>query len=262
MYYFCGYDDYFYHFHVFEYAKDFDVLVVDIKGWGYNKRYCSRFPYPVESKFNYYDNAPYIIENLEVAFNFCNNKYKFKNKYLYSHSTGCNIVNTYLYHLQSNKKPIEFTRVFLCSPLTRFYDPSPIKLILLIMLSMFLGLFTKNFDINALINGPNKPSDKTDYNRALNSIHRTKGLNYIHNGYTAVVAQPKLNGWINYVESSTDLMKKNNVKIDCDVYLVCSKKYGTYGYFQHDQYLNPQYILEDIKSIYNSFKDVLDFLFA
>jgi hypothetical protein len=109
-------------------------------------------------------------------------------------------------------------------------------------------------------------------------------LNYIHNGYTAVVAQPKLNGWINYVESSTDLMKKNNVKIDCDVYLVCSKKYGTDGYFQYDQFLNPQYILEDIKSIYKnpnikqfktthdclltpydngnniSFKDVLDFL--
>lgn len=286
MYYFCGYDDYFYHFHVFEYARNFDVLVVDIKGWGYNKRYCSRYPYPVESKFNYYDNASYIVENLEVAFSFCKKKYDFKNSYLYSHSTGCNIVNTYLYYLQNNKQPIEFTKVFLCSPLTRFYDPSPIKLLLLIVLSLFLGIFTKNFDLNALINGANKRSDKSDYNRALNSIHGTKGLNYIHNGYTGDVAQPKLSGWINYVESSTNIMKLGNVKIDCDVSLVCSETYGTTGYFQSDQYLNPQYILEDIKCIYKNpkvkqfrtthdclitpydngnninFKDVLDFLFA
>jgi len=58
MIYFCGFDDYFYHFHLFKYdKKEFDVIVVDIHGFGYNKRYPANNPYPVEHRFNYYDDS-------------------------------------------------------------------------------------------------------------------------------------------------------------------------------------------------------------
>ena len=39
MLYFCGFDDNFYHFHLFRYdKKDFDVIVVEVHGFGYNKK--------------------------------------------------------------------------------------------------------------------------------------------------------------------------------------------------------------------------------
>ena len=37
IYYFCGYNDYFYHYHMLE--KGFDIVVIDIPGFGFNKKY-------------------------------------------------------------------------------------------------------------------------------------------------------------------------------------------------------------------------------
>ena len=61
-----------------------------------------------------------------------------------------------------------------------FYDPSPIKLILLVIFAILVSLIDQFFDINALVNGTNKPHDKTYYNKALNHIHNTKDLCYVN----------------------------------------------------------------------------------
>ena len=49
LFYVCGYIDYFYHFHVFDF--DLDVVVIDILGSGYSKKYSKSKPYEVERLF-------------------------------------------------------------------------------------------------------------------------------------------------------------------------------------------------------------------
>ena len=55
LYYVCGYDDCFYHFHVFDF--DLDVVVIDIPGFGYNKKYSKSKAYEVERLFNFYEDV-------------------------------------------------------------------------------------------------------------------------------------------------------------------------------------------------------------
>jgi hypothetical protein len=271
--YFCGYDDYFYHFFLFDYEKkDFDIIVVDIPGFGYNKRYSKNKPYQVERLYNFYSRLSDITKPLDVAFDYCFTKYSYNSTYLYSHSTGCNIVINYL---QNQKQDMKFTKILLCSPLTRFYDPSPLKMMLVMILCMIFGFFTNYLDINALINGIDKKTDKTNYNKALNEIYGTVDLEYVNHNYTSVVEQPKFNGWINFVQNSL-----NGVKLNYNVSLICSQQYGKSGYFVSDAFLNPQYMVEDIRKIFKDpkirqyrcghdclvspsidFKMMLDFLF-
>ena len=251
--YFCGYDDYFYHFHIFKYEKkNIDVIVVDIPGFGYNKRYPKNNSYPVASRFNFYDKLEDIVKYLSVAFDYIKNELPYENTYLYGHSTGGNIIINYLNWLQCKAKPIEFTRVLLCSPLTRFYDPSPIKLVLLVIFAILVSLIDQFFDINALIHGTNKVSDKTFYNKALNNIHGTNDLCYINFNYTGKVKQPAFAGWIAFVELYTRIIKMTKVQIDCPVRMVTSQSYGTTGYFNTDAYLNPEYMVEDCKEMFKN----------
>ena len=110
--YFCGYDDYFYHCHIFNYAKkNIDVIVVDIPGFGYNKRYPKDKLYPVVNRFNFYDKLEDIVKYLSIAFDHIKNDYTYESTYLYGHSTGGNIIINYLYWQQTKAKPIEVTRV-------------------------------------------------------------------------------------------------------------------------------------------------------
>ena len=60
---------------------------------------------------------------------------------------------------------------------------------LLIIFAMIVSFVHKVLDLNALINGTNKPNDKTYYNKALNNIHNTSDLCYIHFNYTGRVKQ-------------------------------------------------------------------------
>ena len=86
LFYFCGYDDYFYHCHIFNYAKkNIDVIVVDIPGFGYNKGYPKDKLYHVENRFNFYDNLNVIVKYLSIAFDYIKNQYTYANTYLYGH---------------------------------------------------------------------------------------------------------------------------------------------------------------------------------
>ena len=246
LYHVCGYDDYLYHFHLFD--LDLDVVVIDINEFGYNKKSSKSKPYEVERLFNFFDDVSEVCEIMKVAFDYIKSNYYYSKRYLYGHSTGGNVVINYLNHLQISKKPIDFTKVILCSPLTRFYHPSPVVLLLLLVLCKILGHLTNYFDLNALVNGITKLSSKTNYNRALKSIHGTSGLNYVNNHYVNGVEQPKLNGWINAVEESIRSMKASGVKIDCNLIMVCAQQYGTAGYFDTDAFLNPADMVEDVKA--------------
>ena len=106
--------------------------------------------------------------------------------------------------------------------------------------------------MDALVNGITKLSDKTNYNRALNSIHGTSGLNYVNDYYVNRVEQPKLNGWINAVEESIWRMKASGVKIGCNRFMVCAQQHGTAGYFDTDVVLNPADMVEDVKAIFRN----------
>jgi len=256
MLYFCGYDDYFYHVHFFQFVKhEFDILVIDITGFGYNKRYSPAQPYQPSALFNYYDSATTIVKHLDVAFNYIARSYQYTNTYLYGHSTGGHICTTYLFYCQAmNRKTIQFKKVLLNSPLTRIYYPSQIILFLLLMISMIIGIFYKHFDLHGIVFGRNKKSDKTNYNRALNSIHKTTGLDYINYSYTGHVQQPICVGWINFVELATHDMTQSDVMIDYNTVLVCSEKYGTTGYFKTDAFLNPYDTIHDMSKIYTNLK--------
>ena len=82
--YFCGYDDYFYHFHIFKYEKkNLDVIVVDIPGFGYNKRYPKDKLYPVENRFNFYDNLNVIVKYLSIAFDYIKTEYTYEKQLIF-----------------------------------------------------------------------------------------------------------------------------------------------------------------------------------
>jgi hypothetical protein len=157
---------------------------------------------------------------------------------------------------------------------------------LLLIFSILVSFVHKYFDLNALVNGTDKPNDKTYYNKALNNIYNTKDLCYINYNYTGRVIQPILVGWLSFVEVSTRTMKSSELQIDCPVRMVCSQSYGTVGYFVSDHLLNPAFMVEDCKALFKnlefrqykaghdtllspfdngtgiSYKDVLDYLFV
>ena len=143
LFYVCGFDDYVYHSHIFNYEKDFDVIVIDIPSFGFNKRYPKDKPYPAANGFNYYDNLSAIVEYMASAFDYTKSEDKYEHSYLYGHTTSGHIVINYLDYLQSKNRPIEFTKVLLCSALTRFYDTSPIKLMILVIFAIVVAFFDR-----------------------------------------------------------------------------------------------------------------------
>ena len=161
---------------------------------------------------------------MKVAFDYVKYSYCYPKCYLYGHSTSGNVVINYLNHLQINKKPIDFTKNILCSPLTRFFHPSQLILLILLLLCKFLGHITNYFDANALVNGIAKLSDRSKLNKAFINIHGTSGLNYVNNYYVNRVDQPKLNGWINAVEASILSMKASGIQIGCNLIMVCAQQ--------------------------------------
>ena len=58
--------------------KDFDVIVIDIPTFGFNKRYPKDKPYPVDNGFNYYDNVSAIVKYMAIAFDYIKSEYKYE----------------------------------------------------------------------------------------------------------------------------------------------------------------------------------------
>ena len=73
LYYACGYNDCFYHFHLFDF--DLDVVAIDIPGFGYKKKYSKSKPYEVERLFNFYNDVPEVCEYMKVAFDYMKSNY-------------------------------------------------------------------------------------------------------------------------------------------------------------------------------------------
>jgi alpha-beta hydrolase superfamily lysophospholipase len=274
IYYFCGYNDYFFHYHMLK--EDFDIVVIDIPGFGFNKEYDHHNNMNIYSEgkfFNYYDDISQIVKKLNSVFEILANdpNFNFKNiytnHYIYGHSTGGHIILSYI--SESKNPPITFNRILLNSPLTRFYFP-PIKVPVLNFNLDFnnflyysikiLGLFSKNIDLQAIFFGKN--SDISEFIKMTNDlIINIEKTNQIDLRFKSNISQPKLFGWINCVHSQTQKMINNKKKIQIPTVLICSKSYGsntygsnTYGSnttnaYNHDESLNPEFSCEDIKKI-------------
>ena len=257
MFYFCGYNDYFYHTYIFNYKKfNFDILVIDIPGFGFNKKYND---HKLKIKNNYYDDINKLNNDLDTVFNYINNHriYSYyKKKYLYAHSTGGNIIINYLYHLQThNKLKNRFDKVILNSPLTRFtLDPQnkfPISWIIELLFRYIIniiGLFTNNLDINIfnkikiLKYYRSKKYDKLN-NKSLNLIYKTNNIIYINSNFSSYSNFPMMIGWYRCVENSIYRIIKSNKKININIKLIITK---------NDKILNHQYIKDDIKQLFKS----------
>ena len=252
MFYFCGYDDYFYHTYIFNYEKlNFDILVIDIPGFGFNKKYNTS---KSNIKNNYYDDINKLNNNLDIVFNYINNHHTYSNykkKYLYGHSTGGNIIINYLYHLQKhNRLKNSFDKVILNSPLTRFsLDPQNKSLIKWIIEWLFkniiniIGLFIKDFDIKIFFDKNNKIKFNKTKNKILNSIYKTNNINYVHLKYSYNYTAPIFIAWLICAERSIHKIIEKNRKINTKIKLMISK---------NDKILNYKYIKDDIEQIFES----------
>ena len=253
MLYFCGYDDYFYHTYVFNYEKfNFDILVIDIPGFGFNKKYNDN--YELNKKYNYYDDIDKLNTDLDIVFSYIDNHYiysHYKKKYLYGHSTGGNIVINYLYYLQiNNRSKNRFNEVILNSPLTRFsLDPQNKYRIIWIIELLFryivniIGLFNSNFDINIFLNKKHKLKFNRSKNKILNLIYKTDDIIYMVPNYCCKYVPPKMIGWMICVENSIHKMIKSKKKIEKKIKLIVSK---------NDKILNHKYIKDDIEQLFES----------
>lgn len=253
MFYFCGYDDYFYHTYIFNHNKiNFDILVIDIPGFGFNKTYNNN--YELNKKYNYYDDISKLNNNLDIVFEYIDNHHIYKNykqKYLYGHSTGGNIVINYVYYLQiHNRLKNRFDEIILNSPLTRFsLDPQNniifswfIELLLRYVINM-IGFFSKNFDINIFLDKKHKLKFNKSKNRILNLIHKTENINYMNSKYCCNYDPPKLIGWLLCVEKSIYKMIKSKKRIKIKTKLMISK---------NDKILNYKYIKDDIEKLFET----------
>ena len=267
IYYFCGYNDYFFHYHMLK--DNFDIVVIDIPGFGFNKKYdidnYGMNIYSDGNKFGYYDDISQIVKSLDLVFNILvgdqfnfNNIYK--DHYIYGHSTGGHIVLSYI---SESKSTIchKFKRIILDSPLTRFYFP-PIKVPVLnfnLDLNNFLyysikilGFLSKNIDIVAIFKG-----NKIDNSKYINLIDnliknvQNNNGNKIDLKFKSNILQSLLVGFINCVHYQTQKMINNKEKIKIETILICSKMYGsnTTDVYNYDDSLNPDFIVSDIRKI-------------
>jgi len=260
LFYFCGYDDCFYHPHMFNYKDDFDIMVIDIPGFGFNKKYTNNYN---DSKcFNYYDNINNLNKSLDIVFNnIYNIVQQYDTKILFGHSTGGNILINYVYYLENEKKEknkINFNKLILNSPLTRFAFPNFIlKFFFKLVVNTLTFFNIKDFDTNAIVNGTNKTIDFDFTNQILNNVNNTTNndYNYIY-PYKSKIYASKLTGLFWCVEKYNNyIINKLNgkhLKINCKS--VCSTKYGNHGYGLGDVVLNPEYIKEDVDKIFGKNK--------
>jgi len=256
IFYFCGYNDYFFLEHLIYYFPQYDFFTIDITTFGFNKTY-EQDKYNYGNKFNYYDNTIEFSKYLTKLFqsNLFNTNYK--KIYICGHSTGGHIVLSFLFYVQLNNIKLAYTfdRLLLVSPLTRFYQES--LEFLKKQVIKFISFFTYNFDINLILNGKNKPIDFTNYYKALKNIYGKINKDFQKNyetplldkKYKSFIEQPKLSGWLNCVENYTNYMKQSKTKILIPTYVICSNNHGDETYFNNDSLLNPNYIIEDVKTI-------------
>jgi alpha-beta hydrolase superfamily lysophospholipase len=266
IYYFCGYNDYFFHYHM---LKDgFDIVVIDIPGFGFNKKYdldSNKMTIYSEGKFfNYYDDISKIVKRLDSVFEILAKDPDFNfytiytNHYIYGFSTGGHIVLSYI--SESENLPIKFDRIVLDSPLTRFYLP-PIKVPVLnfnLDLNNFiyysikiLGLFFKNIDLQAIFLG--KKSNSSSYIKMIDDLIENiqNNKNKINTKFKSNIGQPILFGWLNCVHSQTQKMINKKNKISIPTVVICSKSYGsnTVKAYKHDDTLDPNICESDLREI-------------
>ena len=117
-----------------------------------------------------------------------------------------------------------------------------------------VAFFDTRSDLNVLATGVDKPNDKTYYDKALNDIHKTTDLCNVNYSYTGKVKQPVFAGWVSFAELSTRTMKVTKVQIECPVRLVCSQSYGVAGHFVSGAFLNPNFMVEDCKALFEDLK--------
>ena len=261
IYYFCGYSDYFFHYHLLDYS--FDIVVIDLPGFGFNKEYETTNPYSEGKYFNYYDDIGQIVRQLDIVFETLDVFFKVNEVYteqiLYGHSTGGHIILSYISETKQTR--VSFHKMVLNSPLTRFFFP-PIsfsvfhfKFSLDINFCLYyflkvLGYVSKEIDLRAILKG--KKSDISSSITLVNNLihHIQKNENSIDLKFTSNIGQPMLLGWINCVHNQTEKMKNNSTKITVPTVLICSKsfKYNLKEEtYDTDEVLQPRFIISDIK---------------
>ena len=262
MFYFCGYDDYFYHYHMLNQVDEktyTDIIVIDIPGFGYNKSYI-KDAYNEISSYNYFDNTDEMCKKINDVLIYITNSdiYKIKNyeqHIILGHSTGGHIALSYVsrYYNEDNKEnhPFVIERICLNSPLTQIYFVSNIITKLIYYLSLIIGYFSKQYDLRKLLVGT---TQNNDYNiKLLNKclyLINPDGSNIIDYIYKSNIGQPLLVGFINAVNKETHRLIYNKNKINIKTIVICSNKYGIDATNYHmDDSTHPDYTINDIKKI-------------
>ena len=87
-------------------------MVIDINGFGYNKKYSKSKRYEVERLFDVFDDVSEVCEYMKVAFDYIKCHYYYSKSYLYGHSTGGNDVINLFEPLASKQDADRFYRSY------------------------------------------------------------------------------------------------------------------------------------------------------
>jgi len=247
IFYFAGYNDYFFHYHLVKRYNKYDFIVIDLPGFGFNKWYNpeddAKARYAQSINYNFFNNTDKLYKKLTKVFNFFASQYK--QYYLFGLSTGGFIITSYLYKNEINRKcKIKFNKCILNSPFMKLYTEPAYMLRIINIFSKVTSIFTDKFDIQAL-----SPSSNTEYINAINdclqNIHSQQQYRSIEKQHMEICYKPefspcKYNSWINTINSESELMKNSTIKVTVPSILVCSTSYrNTTGYYNYDEAINP-----------------------
>lgn len=288
IYYFCGYNDYFYHYHLPLTYSDYDFVVMDIESMGYNKSYCNELTGEVEysaKKVNYIDDFDKIYEKLVISFNKLfdeeiRNGKIYNERYILAHSMGAVIAMSFLsryenyenYEIYKNNEcKMKFNKLMLNSPLLEIPIRNRLLYILftfickILLKFRFLFNLLKMFDLHTC-NRKVKPQHVyyLIHMIALNNIYKTnnfeqyipKELKNTNNFEHCIVnINPKYKSinhpkYMGTICSIYDELNRIKItKLNIQTNIVCSDKFGKMTYYKNDDTLNP----DRIKSLHKDF---------
>jgi hypothetical protein len=229
--YICGFDDYFYHYHVVEEYLDLDFIAIDLPGFGKNKGY--EFD-------NHLENMELLCDCLSKTIKlYCS---KFEIVDILGFSMGGNIALYYVWSAERNYELFLPRKLLLLSPLVNFYIEWPGIAILATLLSRICYLFSNRIDLHY-----SYFDKETEDMLELEDIYSSEKLNKYEiedfdiNRIGGYHIKPFSNGTVVTVLNNINTMV-NSTGITTETICLSSNKYGNEP-LKEDPAVNP----EDIK---------------
>ena len=266
---FPGYNNYFYYHNIRLLYPDYDFFSLDIPGYGFNG---SNPDYPYEHNGikvqpNYFDNVDNICDmiNTTLSTNYTEendniNIKKYSKKYLLGFSTGGFIATYYVWKCDTkNNDYFKFDKLLLISPLVGYYiNKNYVISSLINVVISFISLFNHKQNLKGDIGKQSPASDKLK--TILSSIYSHMSVNNINNinhyinttNFDNILSKTRsgaYSGWINNINNSVSLMVKSKKKITTNVKLVCSLKHKIGNEFNADEFIMPDFIINNLNNI-------------